>query len=588
MGMEYKNDALCLDKLDIGVQYEMIEDPEGRSEILIDASNKIISYRDSEGFKNEEVGINSAVVNTNSLNLTAEGMTEFHKDLKDSGFTSGAGDWSDNESLEISMPRCAIVNITNDTNNAIWPTSKTVDYHYYLQFWDMQGNYFKKPVVYNAQGNSSLGMPKKNGAFDMFADTWDGEAFTLKIGDWVPQDSFHLKAYYADYFVGVCPIAYKLFNQIIATRDIFTNRDWKKALIPSKETIGINSEAMKGYDDKYAIDNNARCFPDGFPCIVYLNGDFYGVYSWQIKKHRDNYQMSKKKPLHIHLDGCISDEAIFLANGTLDWDLISGIKPDSTNNYDGIEVRNPKPKKKKDGWDLTCFDDSKYDGDTNRKELMGSDNAGYDSTNESHKKSNQTKQAIISLSTFIPELYTLESNGATADQIRNKIEEHFDVQSFIDYIVFGDVITNFDGFRKNWQWITYDGIKWFIEPYDMDGIFGWDGWGPISPTVGRYGNSKDYPTGWFIQYYQTELETRYAELREKDIFKTSNILSIFRNWIAAIGTDNYQKNHDKWPINQELYPFAPVNGHYDNIYRVSNWLDARIEKCDEIYNYNQN
>jgi hypothetical protein len=98
----------------------------------------------------------------------------------------------------------------------------------------------------------------------------------------------------------------------------------------------------------------------------------------------------------------------------------------------------------------------------------------------------------------------------------------------------------------------------------------------------------NYPTGWFIQYYQTELEARYAELREKGIFETNNILSFFRNWITAIGTDNYQKNHDKWPIDKSIYSPAPANGHFDNIYRVSNWIDARIEKSDEIYNYNQN
>ena len=562
--------------------FSEIEDLEERSEITTDAEGKVISYRDSDGVKHEEVGINSSVVNTNSLNLTAQGMTEFQRALKDSGFTSGAGDWSDNESLEIPMPRCAIVNITNDTNNAIWPISKTADYHYYLQFWDMQGNYFKKPVIYNAQGNSSMGMPKKNAGFDMFADTWDGEAFTLKIGGWVPQDSFHLKAYYADYFVGVCPIGYKLFNQIIGTRDIFTNRDWKKALLPSKTNIGTGCRAMDGEDDKYSLDNDARCFPDGFPCIVYLNGEFYGVFSWQLKKHRDNYMMSKKKTKHIHLDGVIDNATLFGANG--DSSLIAWV--DTADN--GFEIRNPKPKKKKDGWDLTCIDETTYDADTNMKEIIGQDDPLYDPENTSHVKTNETKQAILTLSTYIPELQQMENDGATTEQIRTRLSEMFDIQSFVDYLVFGDVIGNFDGFRKNWQWITYNGTKWFIEPYDLDGIFGWSGWGEISPSSGRYGNNLELPSGWIIKYFTEELESRYSELRSLEIFKTDNILSIFRSWIEAIGVDNYQLNHDKWPNDREHYYAAPVDTHYDNIYRVSNWLDVRIAKCDEIYNYNQN
>lgn len=53
MGMEYKNDTLCIDKLDIGVQYEMIEDPEKRTEILTDTEGKIVAYRKKDGTKYE-------------------------------------------------------------------------------------------------------------------------------------------------------------------------------------------------------------------------------------------------------------------------------------------------------------------------------------------------------------------------------------------------------------------------------------------------------------------------------------------------------------------------------------------------------
>ena len=201
MGMEYKNDTLCLDKLDIGVQYEMIEDPEGRSEILMDASNKIISYRDSEGVKHEEAGLF-----TNSLKLSDDGMTEFQQALKDAGFNpGGAGDWSDyisfdgEKPLKLPEPILAHINITNDNNTASWPTSKTNNFEYYIEFFDGNGNYFKKKVICNAQGNSSMGYIKKNMAIDLFDSEWDEDALKIAFGGWVPQDSFHLKAYYTDF-----------------------------------------------------------------------------------------------------------------------------------------------------------------------------------------------------------------------------------------------------------------------------------------------------------------------------------------------------------------------------------------------------
>lgn len=574
---------------EIGGTFKYIQDPEGRTEIKTDSDGKILSYRDSEGILHENVGIK-----TSKINLVDGGMTEFQQALKASGFIGDSGDWSDNKSLEIPMPRCAIVNITNDNNDAIWPTSKigrydynpgvNCDFNYYIHFWDMQGNFFKKPIFFTGQGNSSMGMPKKNGSIDIFSDTWDGEAFTLKIGNWVSQDSFHLKAYFCDYFVGVCPIGYKFFDQIVSTRNIFTNRDWKKALLPSKTIIGVGCSGMQDEDDKYQLDNDARCFPDGFPCIVYLNGDFYGVYSWQIKKSRDNYMLNKKNTNNIHLDGVIDWDKLFGANGDsskIGWVDVAGADT-------GFEIRNPKPKKKKDGWDLTCIDGTKYDADTNMQEIIGQDEPLYDSTNISHTKTNEVKQSILQLSTYLPVLQQMETDSATSIQIRTKIEQMFDVGCFIDYIIFSDVTTNWDGFRKNWQWVTYDGNKWFVEPYDLDSIFGWDGWQEVSPITTTRFTSLNNPVGWIIKYYQTELETRYAELRDMEIITTNNILKIFREWISAIGTENYQKNHDKWPNDKEHYEHGPEIVHNDNIYRVSNWLDARITKCDEVYNYTNN
>lgn len=536
----------------------------------------------------EEVGIE-----TNHLELSDKGLSDLAKTLRASKIITN--DWSDYISngganpLHLPMPKCAVLNITNAAHNAIWPVNKTAVLKYIMQFWDMQGNYFQKNIDCTAQGNSSMSMPKKNAAADIFDSEWGGDSFAVKFGEWIPQDSFHLKAYQGDYFIGVGPVGYKLFNQITSTRDIYTNRDWKKALIPSKEDIGLNERALADMDDKYSLDNDARCFPDGFPVIVFLNDNFYGVYSWQIKKHRDNYMMSKKKPLHIHLDGAIGELSLFALNGNLNWDIISGVEPyPGTNNREGFEVRNPKPKKSKDGWDVVCIDGTKYDADTNRKELMGEDNVGYDSSNTDHFNTNKTKQAIIGLSTYIPELKQMELDSATSTEIREKIVEHFDVQAIIDYLIFSDVVANVDGFFKNWQWITYDGVKWFVEPYDLDAIFGWSGWSVVSPSYSRLGYIKNYPTWWIINYYQTELETRYANLREQGILTADNILSIFRNWISSIGTDNYQREHDKWPYDREHYAEGPLETHKDSIYRVSNWLEERLVVCDGYYNYSQN
>ena len=553
--------------------HSTLEDPEGRTEITLDAEGKVMSCRDANG-KRHEHDMNVTNLEVSNLNLKGNSVNNIQEALKANGFRVKTPiDWSENSKIQIPEPRLAFVNITNIDS---MPTSKWQDMHAIFEFWDMQGNYFKKKVILNAQGNSSLGMPKKNFACDFCNDDWKGDdTFKIKFGNWVSQDSFHFKAFYADFFKGVSMVGYKLFNEIELTRSFNTNRIWKRALLPSADTIGFGTKGMESITDvNILIDNGARCYPDGFPCIVHLNGSFYGVFSWALKKHRDNYMQNKSKPENIQLDGDIYDT--FMYNGNIDWDVVNGNKEASNTNMDGVEFRNPKS--------LICFDGSKYDGDTNRKELIDSSSDSYDSGNKNHVITSKVKAYYSTLTTYIPTLKKMEEQSEETSVIKSKIQSFFDVDSLIDYLIFSDVVTNTDGFRKNWQWVTYTGIKWAVCPYDLDGIFGWNGWGEQSPAMSRLGDDLQLPTGWVIKYFEKELCDRYRELRA-NILTTKNILTIFRDWCLRIGASNYDKDLSKWPQTPELYsPFKEK--HIDNIYRVENWIITRLKKCDEIYKFN--
>lgn len=557
----------------IPTEFSHIEDPEGRTEITTDAEDKVMSYRDADGKKHEH-DMEVANLDVSNLNLKGNSVNNIQEALKANGFNVKTPiDWSENSKIQIPEPRLAIVNITNIDS---MPTSKGQDMHAIFEFWDMQGNYFKKKVILDAQGNSSLGMPKKNFACDFCNDDWIGDdTFEIKFGNWVPQDSFHFKAFYADFFKGVSMVGYKLFNEIELTRSSNTNRIWKRALLPSADIIGFGTKGMKSISDiNILIDNGARCYPDGFPCIVHLNGSFYGVFSWALKKHRDNYMQNKSKPENIQLDGDIYDT--FMYNGNIDWDVVNGTKASSGGGTDGFEFRNPKS--------LICIDGTKYDADNNRKELIDSNSENYDTSNKNHVNTNKVKGYYKTLTTYIPTLKSMEEQGEETSAIRNKIQSFFDVDSLIDYLIFSDVVSNYDGFRKNWQWLTYNGAKWAVAPYDLDGIVGWSGWSEQSPDSERFGNTLDLPTGWVIKYFDTELCERYKELRV-NVLTNTNIFGLLRSWCSRIGASNYGKDLSKWPQTPDMYPVFS-EPHYDNIYRVSLWIERRLKKCDSIYKLN--
>ena len=337
-----------------------------------------------------------------------EAPTPFELEIERLGLNSeDLTDWSDQKKINIEMPVCAYANISGISN---LPPKKSSNYHAWVEFYDGQGNYFKKRILINLQGKSSTKWPKKNYAIDFCEDEWIGEKTPdIKIGDWVKQDAFHIKAYYLDKFRGTGAIGYKIYEMIISGRG---ERPWERAEIAKP-------------------DADARCFPDGFPVIVYLNGDFYGVYSWQLKKHRKNYNIEKNNPQHIHLDGSLNGTSLFAAT-KIQWNRFDVRTPKSLYDMDGIA----------------------YNGDS-PKELMDETSPYYDleSDDESVKEAKRNtaivKHRIEQLRNHWFELNELIDSGASNEEIRTEIAKRFDVPSIIAYIIHNLLTVNLDGLARN-------------------------------------------------------------------------------------------------------------------------------------------
>ena len=380
--------------------------------------------------------------------------------------TSGVADYSEAASIEIEEPWFAWVNITGLTN---LPASKSDVRQVWVEVYDGHGAYFKKRAIVKGQGGWSLKFPKRNFSCQFCEGDWTGNATPdIRIGNWVWQDEFHFKAFYTDFSRGLGEVGYKLFHQIVADRAPY----WERG----------------GYT---ASSNRARCLPDGFPCAVYLEGRFHGIYAWQLKKSRKNMNMAKTEPLHIHLDGELNNKTLF--RGSVAWSK--------------FDIRHPK--------DAYCTD--------------------------------QTREAIRQLSRYHAELAALEASGADSLAMTRAFEERFDIASLVDYDVFYQFVCNCDGSLKNWQWFTYDGRKWFVAPYDLDQTFGVNLYGVVRPAVWNHSPLVEGPFYWVERYYKRELRRRYAQLRSNGVLTTANILPLMRDWCQRVGEDMYDQERTRWP-----------------------------------------
>lgn len=330
----------------IPTEFEHIEDPEGRTEITTDAEGKVMSYRDADGKKHEH-DMEITNLDVSNLNLQGNSVNNIQDALKANGFDVKTHmDWSEKSELQIPEPLCAFVNI-----KGILPTSKGNTTKGEIQFYDMQGNYFRKFIEMDIHGRTSALYKKKNYTFDFFNDAEHLDAFTIKFGDWVSMDSYYFQGWYSDAFRGIDIIEYKLYQQIISTRGCLKDKPYKYHILKNLSSSG--NEDSKELENNF--EKNALCTPMGFPVVMYLNDEFWGIYTIMLKKNRANFRMNKKDYNAVMLD---------LDNG----DIVNGIK-----NWASFEIRNPKT--------LICMDGTKYDGD-NPKELIDESSEKYNSSNK--------------------------------------------------------------------------------------------------------------------------------------------------------------------------------------------------------------
>jgi hypothetical protein len=324
----------------------------------------------------------------------------------------------------------------------------------------------------------------------------------------------------------------------------------------------ISAENSTGNFD-IDFGDGALCHPDGFPFELYVNGEYYGLFAWNLKKHRKNYSMNKKDYSAILLDGEIGANEFF--GGNIDWTA--------------FELRNPK--------DLVTMDGGKYDGE-NPSELIDSTSSAYDASNSAHTKTAQTKAQLIRQSKAIGKI-AAESNTASARAI---YEQYYDVRAMACYFIMSNLLYHYDGFWKNWIWTIYGNIA-APSFYDLDSIFGrsFDGLYVVNNSSSTIiGAEVTLPTGQLVRLYKTELDEMYSSLR-KEVISVSNIMSIVNSWMQRVGLDAYKRNIDKWTsipsyrAEKNMDDGTQEGGFFDSAKRIELWLKDRINTLDEYFNY---
>lgn len=181
------------------------------------------------------------------------------------------------------------------------------------------------------------------------------------------------------------------------------------------------------------------------------------------------------------------------------------------------------------------------------------------------------------------------------DEFKANLGNYINVNSLIDYLLYGIVSTGLDAFGKNQIYFTYDGSKWIASMYDMDSTWGlwWNGSKFVATDYARedFQDLKDEGNGVakqgnllylrLQQLFIPQLKTRYAELR-KDVLSASHIIQKFEEFNDVCPKD----------IVQEDYASTTGAGKFtgipskttNNIQQLRSYINARLTYVDGYIN----
>ena len=494
-------------------------------------------------------------------------------------------------------------------------TSKKTFVDCVMEYNDGEGNttIFDNTDVY-LQGTSSLQYPVKNYKIKTWVDQEKTSKYKFappNAPEWTEDNCYTLKCDYMEQSHKNNTPTARFYNQVI-------------------DELGGESPAKRdGYHDGI----------DGFPCIVYYNeGEsdsqnvLVGSFMFNIDKEGKELGFECKlydkqgNVIGSGKDSCISYEATANASDTAGcfYKLEESIEnvykyylEDSYKEYlekYGLTSEKCTMEQFKAGiadGTISYLTYEEFIADYDETDYIMNDFEARYSFNEDDEKA--TYKPMIDLVNWV-------SDSIEAGTFKKDFEAHLDLTYTIAYYLQMQVFTQVDNCGKNSMWDTWDGVKFYPRPYDMDTQMGLSNTGTeiirvdseilidMSPTKaeGTFAGSEHIDTTTDLRYmnyntrtsklwnafaeeFKEEIKKAYHQLRRK-VYTYDNIIkTIWADTDDVIGEIYFNKDAVSKYLSQT------VDGddtylqmlHGNRAQKYKKFLKERIIFLDTIYEYNE-
>lgn len=396
----------------------------------------------------------------------------------------------------------ALVRIDLNTDASL-PNEKGVTFTGEVQF-NIDGVVSKYYAKLEVQGSSSARYPKKNWTMALYNDSGLTKSAKVKIGEVPLHDEWIFKANYVDASHLRNNLSNNLWESMVQSRKTFPKRECDQVFI--------------GKTGQNAFPTNAIGHVVGYPCVMFINGSFYGIGDLNIGKKYFNYNLDRTNAKNIQIDwGANQNDMTKLSTNYLDETF--------------FEIKSPK------------------------------------------KVTDETVACLAAWDAF--------AAMSQADFTANA-DTYLERKNAVDYCLFSDLLYNYDGLGKNFQFVSWDGTKFNFMPYDLDSVFGlFHRGGTWDPTAVL--DWEDVPTATKQMWtkirtaFSEDIKKRYAELRNNGVFTVSNIYALASELSTKYPKELMVAEHTKWSASPSI--------EYSNFFQIITWTQARLAYLDTVYNY---
>lgn len=368
---------------------------------------------------------------------------------------------------------------------------------------------------FKVQGASSVGNPKKNYTLNL------DKSFEAFRG-YGKNHKYVIKANYTDPSQALNVVGAKLWGRI---RDTHKHAD--TGILNTNGDLLVDNNGNRVVaetDPQLSIGGNYGAV-DGFPIAVYINDQYWGLYSFAIPKDDWMAKMPKSHGKYAIVDAI--------------WDPQGAFKQE-TNFKDQMELQ------------FCSTDDSQW--------------------------------AMDSVNTLIR---AVMATYDTADNFNQAVSPLLDLDSAIDYYIFSVLVNNDDGIFRNYLLQTFDGTKWYFVAYDLDTVFGrtpdflehlpassdTDDWRDHGATFENVTSSNRL----FYQLWKFRKDDILNRTKEliNGTMSESAVDTVFIDYARSIPLNAYIAELETWS--------GTPNTSVDNIGRIGRWYMQRIAFLKEKY-----